>query len=179
MISVASSHSLYGASPCYWGNISEWKYSQGGGQFFVNRYAYDNMSRLTGVSDLNSSSGHTEMFNERDIVYDLNGNILFLTRTINGNEENCQFEYDGNKNLSYEYDSVGDAVFDVNLGYNLVYNDFGLLEQISQTDLGPLMKIYYLSDGTKYRMEDIVNEDLSDDMIFVKTSDNSTILDFI
>lgn len=112
------------------------------------------MSRLAGVSDLNLSSGHTGMFNERDIVYDLNGNILSLTRTINGNEENCQFEYDGNKNLSYEYDSVGDAVFDVNLGYDLVYNDFGLLEQISQTDLGPLMKIYYLSDGTKYRMED-------------------------
>jgi len=67
----------------------------------------------------------------------------------------------------------------VNLGYDLVYNAFGLLEQISHIDLGPLMKIYYLSDGTKYRMEDIVNEDLSDGMIFVKTSDNSTILDFI
>ena len=72
----------------------------------------------------------------------------------------------------------------MNLGYDLVYNDFGLLEQISQTDLGPLMKIYYLSDGTKYRMEDIVNEDLSDgpfydrlyigSMIFVKTSEDST-----
>ena len=175
---------LYGASPCYWGNISEWKYSHLGGQSLVNRYTYDDMSRLTGVSDLNLSSGHTGMFNERDIVYDLNGNILSLTRTINGNEENCQFEYDGNNNLSYEYDSVGDAVFDENLGYDLVYNDIGLLEQISQTDLGSLMKIYYLSDGTKYRVEDIVNEDLSDgpfydrlyigSMIFVKTSEDST-----
>ncbi|MFI3240181.1 MAG: RHS repeat-associated core domain-containing protein, partial [Bacteroidales bacterium] len=99
----------YGAEPNYNRNISSAKISSlvtdpstgiTDMQYMHMKYSYDNFNQLTHSSDSTISDNYCENF-----MYDMNGNIIQLSRGYDGHEiQELHIVYDGNQMSSISYD---------------------------------------------------------------------------
>lgn len=110
----------------------------------------------TGVSAAPSNS-----FTERNISYDLNGNILTLDRYAESEatpEESAVFSYIGNhiwsvsEGRAFGYDHNGNMTLDGRNGLRLTYNRLNLVGEIGDAS-GTLAKYTHLANGTKVSAE--------------------------
>ncbi|MDW3195741.1 MAG: DUF6443 domain-containing protein [Cytophagales bacterium] len=163
-------------NPQYNGNIAQWFWKTNGGGQNENeqlyQYSYDALNRIT-----NAGYGSTDKngyFAVGGISYDLNGNLLSLTRRSDFIKiDELDYYYEGNQliqvedsrsatkgfkdldspvgTIEYTYDDNGNMITDTNKGItNIQYNYLNLPQQVTLTDN---TKIHYTYDaaGIKHR----------------------------
>lgn len=83
--------------PQYSGNITEWEWSRIG-DTYTNRYSfhYDPLDRLTS-STLYRNASIYDRYSEKNIGYDLGGNIRQITRRNGTATETLLMQYSGNR----------------------------------------------------------------------------------
>ncbi|MBQ4197286.1 MAG: hypothetical protein II659_05490 [Bacteroidales bacterium] len=154
----------------YSGNISEWETVQGTNTASTYGFTYDTQGRLTSSDRYNgTSTAATQLYTERNISYDRNGNILTLKRI-----SNFTYSYDGDKlssltrwvgdvamNTPYSYDGNGNMTFDGDQQMKLCYDINNLLHDVKKVintqsyEQEDLTAVYsYFADGTKYAITD-------------------------
>ena len=164
----------------YSGNISEWETIQGTSTASTYGFTYDTQGRLTSSDRYNgTATSSTQLYTERDISYDRNGNILALKRISNSIPSplhNFTYSYDGDKlttlsgsqsgtsfTSAYTYDGNGNMTFDGNQAVRLSYDINNLVHSAKKTATGQnpnpaqdeLTATYsYFADGTKYAITD-------------------------
>ena len=126
-------------------------------------YAYDGLKRLTDANHYPGATLTPSLTDtERDIAYDLNGNITFLKRYGNtGLENDLSFNHDGNRmtalsdanamgtdagTKSFTYDANGNMTSDGRKGLELTWNVLNLVDSAAMH--GSSLKYAWLSDGT-------------------------------
>ena len=148
-----------GSNPSYTGNISEWKW---GNRSY--RFEYDNLGR---ISDAHYYEGNTlcDDYSEKDISYDLNGNIRSLTRYDAGVPETLDYTYTdgiltavGNERI--KYDGCGNITFNGRNNLEIDYNFLNLPMRIHSTDGQSVVNYRYLADGSKFSATDDTGEGL-------------------
>ena len=120
-----------------------------------NVYSYDRLGRLTGNRRY-VNGAETQTGTEKDIEYDLNGNVTFLRRNADGSADDVYFVYQGNTlaegclnpqdeflELWFTADANGNLTSDSISGSNVSYNYLNLPAVTSGTTYT------YLSDGTR------------------------------
>ncbi len=132
-----------GAAPQYNGNIASahWSTQFQGVARSSYAYSYDALNRLTDA-DYKVASGsafsESSRFEERDIRYDLNGNILSLSRSsASGSVTRIDNVYSGNQLVyngedEYRYDRNGNMTFDGLRGFSVEYNQLNLPRKVSR-----------------------------------------------
>lgn len=158
-MSLAYNTPHYAATkPSYTGNITEWNWKYGIGDT-ENTYAfsYDKLSRLTDTKQYVDGIAR-DLFVEKNLTYDHNGNILTLNRTDSGEPSHTfSYEYSGNQlrklsdgstDYAYTYDRNGNMTIDGMNGLGVSYNHLNLIEKVHRGDV-IVAKYSYLSDGTK------------------------------
>ncbi|MBE6244534.1 MAG: hypothetical protein E7108_03310 [Bacteroidales bacterium] len=162
----------------YSGNISEWETVQGTNTASTYGFTYDTQGRLTSSDRYNgTSTAATQLYTERNISYDRNGNILTLKRISNfipNPLHNFTYSYDGDKlssltrwegdvamNTPYSYDGNGNMTFDGDQQMKLCYDINNLLHDVKKvintqsSEQEDLTAVYsYFADGTKYSIKD-------------------------
>nr|WP_315422522.1 DUF6443 domain-containing protein [uncultured Pedobacter sp.] len=191
-----------GNTPYFNGSLSgvKWKVSAPGVATANERsyhFSYDRLMRLNAAIYAERSNGGTwnnnGAFDEKNISYDLNGNILSLQRNaiLNGaitTVDNLSYSYDGNrlnnvidgassstlfgfKNLTgstaaYAYDSGGNMTIDPKKGISLDYNILNRTAKVTiNTAAGRYINYTYEAGGTLIRKQAFDNNSL------VKTTD--------
>lgn len=191
-------------SPAHNGNISAMKWNGTGGvSQRAYRFEYDGMSRLLSAKQKVLTVGwdNTGDFAERDLQYDLNGNITRLVRT--GENENPMdslfYDYgedglatnqlrsvtdeyysdggfkDGNtEGVDYDYDQNGNMINDRNKNVKSIsYNYLNLPETVKS---GPGTYLRYVYDATGVKMQQLMlqpagNSETEDDDVVLKSTD--------
>lgn len=162
----------------YSGNISEWETVQGTNTASTYGFTYDTQGRLTSSDRYNgTSTAATQLYTERNISYDRNGNILTLKRISNfipNPMHNFTYSYDGDKlsfltrwegdvamNTPYSYDGNGNMTFDGDQQMKLCYDINNLLHDVKKvintqsSEKEDLTAVYsYFADGTKHSIKD-------------------------
>ena len=164
----------------YSGNISEWESVQGTSTASTYGFTYDTQGRLTNSNRYDGTSTTvSQLYTERDISYDRNGNILALKRISNSIPSplhNFTYSYDGDKlttlsgsqsgtsfTSAYLYDGNGNMTLDGNQTVRLSYDINNLVHRAKKTATGQnpnpaqdeLTATYsYFADGTKYSIKD-------------------------
>ena len=164
----------------YSGNISEWESIQGTNTASTYGFTYDTQGRLTSSDRYNgAATAATQLYTERNISYDRNGNILTLKRISNSIPNplhNFMYSYDGDKlttlsgtqsgtsfTSAYLYDGNGNMTLDGNQAVRLSYDINNLVHSAKKTAAGlnpspqqdELTATYaYFADGTKYSIKD-------------------------
>ena len=164
----------------YSGNISEWETIQGTSTASTYGFTYDAQGRLTNSNRYDGTSTTvSQLYTERDISYDRNGNILTLKRISNSIPSplhNFTYTYDGDKltalsgsqsgtsfTSAYLYDGNGNMTLDGNQTVRLSYDINNLVHSAKKTATGQnpnpsqdeLTATYsYFADGTKYSIKD-------------------------
>ncbi|MBP5391810.1 MAG: hypothetical protein J6Y40_07020, partial [Bacteroidales bacterium] len=164
----------------YSGNISEWETVQGTNTASTYGFTYDTQGRLTSSDRYNgASTAATQLYTERNISYDRNGNIMTLKRISNSipnPQHNFTYSYDGDKlttlsgsqsgtsfTSAYLYDGNGNMTLDGNQTVRLSYDINNLVHSAKKTATGQnpspqqdeLTATYsYFADGTKYSIKD-------------------------
>ena len=157
----------------YSGNISEWETVQGTNTASTYGFTYDTQGRLTNSNRYDGTSTTvSQLYTERDISYDRNGNILALKRISNSIPNplhNFTYSYDGDKlttlsgsqsgtsfTSAYLYDGNGNMTFDGNQAVrfsfdlnNLVFKTRTVTQQNQETLAGTYA---YFADGTKFSL---------------------------
>ena len=169
-----------GTTALYSGNISEWETVQGTSTASTYGFTYDAQGRLTNSNRYDGTSTTvSQLYTERDISYDRNGNILALKRISNSIPSplhNFTYSYDGDKltalsgsqngtafTSAYLYDGNGNMTLDGNQTVRLSYDINNLVHRAKKTAAGQnpnpaqdeLTATYsYFADGTKYSIKD-------------------------
>gem|GEM_PF-596608 len=164
----------------YSGNISEWETVQGTNTASTYGFTYDTQGRLTNSNRYDGTSTTvSQLYTERNISYDRNGNILTLKRISNSipnPQHNFTYSYDGDKLITlsgsqsgtsftsaYLYDGNGNMTMDGNQTERLSYDINNLVHSAKKTATGQnpspqqdeLTATYsYFADGTKYSIKD-------------------------
>ena len=130
---------------------------------YTYAYSYDSFGRLTeSARYAGFSVNPNNIFTEKNLTYDRNGNILTLTRYGNGNatiKDNFIYSYDGNRlkhlagTADYQYDGNGNMTLDALRNITLTYDINNLVSTVSRNDT-LLSTYHYLADGTKYKVID-------------------------
>ena len=120
-----------------------------------NVYSYDRLGRLTGNRRY-VNGAETQAGTEKDIEYDLNGNVTFLRRNSDGSADDVYYVYQGNTltegclnpqdeflELWFTSDANGNLTSNPISGSNIAYNYLNLPAVTSGTTYA------YLSDGTR------------------------------
>ncbi|MGN8055121.1 DUF6443 domain-containing protein [Pedobacter sp. 22163] len=191
-----------GSSGLFNGMISavKWKVNAPGvamGNERSYRFTYDKLSRLNAAVYAERNGGgwnNNGAFDEKNISYDLNGNILTLQRNaiLNGNiaaVDDLNYSYDGNrlsnvsdglggayglfgvKNLTgsgegYEYDASGNMTGDAKKGISLGYNVLNRTDRVTISSAnGRYIDYTYEAGGGLIRKQAFDNYNL------VKTTD--------
>ena len=94
-------------------------------------FEYDPLDRLADIRHyLNPSPSNS--FEEKNISYDLNGNILTMTRVgESGDENEVTYSYSGNQLTSSIYDLNGNITYDVTSGLTMEWNNLDLIKKVS------------------------------------------------
>ncbi|MDP4280870.1 MAG: DUF6443 domain-containing protein [Bacteroidota bacterium] len=171
----------------YNGNISsmEWKTSRDNNKYAYG-FRYDEMNRLNhGIFYKNSGSWtHDFSFDERDITYDANGNILNLSRYATSGEKTDQLKYLYYNNSNqikfiidsigdvagvndypgcteapgqYFYDSNGNMIMDPDKGIDSI--QYNLFNKPSIINFGNGEKIFYSYDGLGNKIAKLLKEE--------------------
>ena len=160
--------------PQYGGNISEWEWSRNDSNTNMYSFEYDPLERLANSRHyLNATLANN--LEEKDISYDLNGNMLTMTRVDeSGEEDDLAYSYSGNHLTSSTYDSNGNMTYDASSGFSIEWNDLNLIKKVSDGD-GVLVNYTYLADGTKIRAVDADGEGLEyrGSLTFRRSSDGT------
>ena len=155
-------------------NISEWEWSRTSSETNMYSFEYDPLDRLADSRHyLNASPSNS--FEEKNISYDLNGNILTMTRVgESGDENEVTYSYSGNQLTSSIYDLNGNITYDVTSGLTMEWNHLDLIKKVSNNS-GVLINYTYLSDGTKVRSVDVSGEGLEyrGSLTFRRSSDGT------
>ena len=161
------SESLRYASPQKSGSVGLWsgmvsEYQSelygSGGTAQTYDYFYDNASRLTNTAHYNGSA-LSSTNTEKDITYDLNGNISALKRYGTSLDDNLTFTYNGNRlssvsdavggvSYTYTHDADGNLASDSRKGISVAYNVLGLPRTVT-SGTTVLSHYEYLPDGSK------------------------------
>ena len=165
----------------YDGSISEWIWKQGTDAQQMYVFKYDGINQLLEAIPYKNSGtswvANTNNYTERNISYDLNGNILSLERTANGSlVDNLVYSYSGNQLTSltenvtgnpigdiysrgnvatgmYTYDLNGNMITDSRKTLEIQYNPLNLVQQVKKG--GNVHANYtFLADGTKLRVRE-------------------------
>ena len=160
---------LTSSVPQYSGNITEWEWSRNG-DTYSNRYAfhYDPLDRLIS-STLYRNTSTYDRYSEKNITYDLGGNIRQISRRNGTATEACLMQYSGNRLMAinsngivsqtYAYDHNGSMTFDGRNRMSMEYNHMNLVKKVQKN--GSLLVNYsYLADGTKTRAMDAAGNGL-------------------
>ena len=162
------------SAPQYGGNISEWEWSRNDSNTNMYSFEYDPLERLAESKHyLNATLSNS--LEEKDISYDLNGNMLTMTRVDeSGEEDDLAYSYSGNQLTSSTYDSNGNMTYDASSGFSIEWNDLNLIRKVSDGD-GVLVNYTYLADGTKIRAVDADGEGLEyrGSLTFRRSSDDT------
>ena len=149
-------------------------------------YSYDALNRLTSADFVGGANANSS--EEKGIAYDLNGNILSLTRTdANGTASSYSYAYNGNqlsavtmggKTGAYTYDDNGNMVTDGRKGMNFGYNPLNMISTVT-SGTSVLRNLY---DATGARLA-TVNPDGSatyyhGSMVYTKPSSGSVALKY-
>lgn len=140
-------------APSYSGNITEWEWQHPGSLSRKYVFSYDDLSRLTG-SELYTAGNLHNMYVEKGISYDANGNILTLQRSSDENvADSLVYTYTGNwlstlNGANCSYDRNGNMKRDGYNGLSMTYNRLNLIEKVTLGN-GGTANYSYLSDGTK------------------------------
>ncbi len=161
--------------PSWTGNITRWDWrhlaaagetdSSGNAASYQQRselFSYDGLNRLSG-SAMTIGTGATatsdSRWSERNIRYDLEGNILHLERyqgNANTPQATLDFSYDGPKRNGYSYDSNGNITYDPLRCFEIRYNLLNLAAEVIGHDPedtaaeGTLLcETVYYADGTR------------------------------
>ncbi len=150
-----------GAQPQYNGNISamQWRMPSGTGAISTSiqgyAYTYDGMNRMLTATYAQGATGtsNKNLYNESVGAYDLNGNILSLSRSsANGSVTQMDNIYSGNQLIyngedGYKYDHNGNMTFDGLRGFSVEYNELNLPRRVA---LGAdYVRYIYDATGTK------------------------------
>ena len=172
--------------PSWTGNITRWDWSHlaaaGESDSSGDAASYQQRSKLFGYDALNRLSGSAmtvgtgasatsdSRWSERNIRYDLDGNILHLERyqnNANTPQATLDFSYDGPKRNGYSYDSNGNITYDPLRCFEIRYNLLNLASEVIGHDLEesadsvsasagngvsaaiPLCETVYYADGTR------------------------------
>ena len=169
----------------YNGSISGVEWRNGGDAISLYLPEYDGFDRLSGVEEYRQTASGWEKnpagYEERGIVYDRNGNIKSLQRTVGGKVvDDLAYTYTGNRltKLSereraetagdvyapgasedgmYEYDLNGNLKKDSRRGLEYDYNSLNLLSEVRR-DGQPAVKYDWLADDTKLGVRDVGGE---------------------
>ena len=153
-----ASTSTSGVPGLYSGLISESVSSHNGQQSQTYGYRYDSGARLVDAVHLVGTSSSL-VNTEKDITYDLNGNIKTIKRYgATALDDNLSYTYFGNRltsvadavessSYTYTYDDAGNMTSDTGKGHVITYNALNLPHSISTGS--KLIRYVYLSDGTK------------------------------
>ena len=162
------------STPQYGGNISEWEWSRNDSETNMYSFEYDHLERLSDSRHyLNASPSNS--LEEKDISYDLNGNMLTMTRVDEfGEEDDFTYSYSGNQLTSSTYDSNGNMTYDATTGLTIEWNHLNLIKKVSDSN-GVLVNYSYLADGTKVRAVDADGEGLEyrGSLTFRRSSDGT------
>lgn len=92
-------------------------------------FGYDPLARLADSRHyLNASPSNT--LEEKDISYDLNGNMLTMTQVDeSGDEDDLTYSYSGNQLTSSIYDSNGNMTYDATSGLTMEWNHLNLIKK--------------------------------------------------
>ena len=146
--------------PRWDGLISEITTSQyGGNASRTYGYHYDALRRLSDVDHYLGNALRDNMQTERDITYDLDGNILSLVRYETENAGGTIAMSHGNGNRlttaggsTYGYDNNGNLTSDSRKGLEFSYNILNLPETVTKSEgcvaFPKRNKEQYLSDST-------------------------------
>ena len=161
--------------PSWTGNITRWDWrhlaaagesdSSGNAASYQQRselFSYDGLNRLSG-SAMTVGTGATatsdSRWSERNIRYDLDGNILHLERyqeAASAPQATLDFSYDGPKRNGYSYDSNGNITCDPLRCFEIRYNLLNLSADVIGHDTedtaaeGTLLcETVYYADGTR------------------------------
>lgn len=156
------------STPSWDGNISEWSWHYGpDGSEQTYAFSYDKLSQLMAVKQYVDGVAN-DLFVEKGLSYDKNGNILTMERIANGMmADQLSYSYSGNqlsalsgsRTGTYAYDQVGNIIHDGANDLDLTYNPLNLLEKVEDKG-GILAKYTYLGDGTKLSAFDAVGNGL-------------------
>ena len=153
------------AAPSYGGRISGIRTGRAvAGAVRDESYSYDGFGRLAGTSSL--ADGRRDVNVEKDIRYDLDGNMTAMTRDLDGSPHLLSFLFyggclDGIEDMTehserrYMYDADGRLRYEARVPrsgegavYEYDYNILGLMEK-AMKDYTDLVEYSYLSDGTR------------------------------
>ena len=147
----------------YSGLVSEVSYHQFRGLQQTLSYQYDHLGRMTDMSRYNGSVPVYQWV-EKELTYDLNGNIRKMTRIRNATDvRKIEYVLNGNRLQSVvENNSIKSLVYnsDGNLknnnakGLQYSYNLLNLPELIRAATGYPFKRFVYLSDGSKFSERD-------------------------
>ena len=166
--------------PRFDGMVSEVSWSRSGQVQQTTGYRYDGLGRLTAALRHPMGSQWTlDVWTERDISYDRNGNLLSVTRAMPEEGGCCTMTYSGNRlqsmtrggtTSSYSYCPNGNLMTDGRRDLQFQYNLLNLPAVVSDAS-GQVVKARYsyLTDGTKLAVRDAQNDGLSYRGSFVYT----------
>ena len=165
------------AKPDYSGNIAEisWEHADSGQQQYA--FSYDSLGRFTDSRRYtlkNGSMSPDNYFCEKNLTYDLNGNLLTLQRfSSSALADNLTYAYEGNllKSLTescsdspgdiyprgkvgeatYEYDHSGHLLKDSRRALKFKYNLLNLTERAEDLSGLEVVRYVYGYDGLKNR----------------------------
>lgn len=144
-----------GTQASYTGNISEWEWSNtDDGDQYTYAYSYSS-SRLTNA-ELYVNNTLSNINTEKNIRYDLNGNITSMTRKMAGSpDEEMDYVYQSGilrtvSDQAYFYDNCGNTTHDGRNNLDIKYNFLNLPMQIQSRSTGEQLNYCYLTDGTKF-----------------------------
>ena len=161
--------------PSWTGNITRWDWSHlaaagesdssGDAASYQQRselFSYDALNRLSGSAmtvGTGASAISDSRWSERNIRYDLDGNLLHLERyqdNANMPQATLDFRYDGPKRVRYAYDSNGNISCDPLRCFEIRYNLLNLASEVIGHDPedtaaeGTLLcETVYYADGTR------------------------------
>lgn len=120
-----------------------------------NVYSYDHLGRFIGNRRYVNGI-ETEVGTEKDLDYDLNGNVIFVRRNEDGNSVDYGFVYNGNTlTLAYinPFTEMTELSFSTDTNGNLTYSGYdGMTASYNYLNLPSMVNMLtykYLSDGTK------------------------------
>ena len=99
-------------------------------------FSYDGLNRLSGSAmtvGTGASAISDSRWSERNIRYDLDGNLLHLERyqeNANTPQATLDFSYDGPKRVGYAYDSNGNITYDPLRCFEIRYNLLNLASEV-------------------------------------------------
>ena len=152
-------------SPNYAGMISEcrWNHRKGVSENWHSyQYAYTPYGEFQGVQLQHGPAMQTRNV-EKNLTYDLNGNILTLQRTGTDGSliADYSYHYSGNRldSLSdagdsvrtFSYDANGNMISDSKINCKFQYNILNLTEKVSDAGSQELLRYTWLFDGSKTR----------------------------